>query len=261
VKAVLVTALALLALAPQPALAADAPGGCRLLAARNASPLASGACTGVRPGAVVETPIGFCTMNFAFRGRKRVRYIGTAGHCIIGESGGEQVWKRRGPVAKDIDGKPIGRFAYGVLDPYGEDDFSLIRLNKGIKPNPAICHFGGPTGINRDLSSRPQGFNFYGRGVAVSSLAPARQIFALNLTEQDHVVANGIAVPGDSGGPVTSRDGRAVGLLVSGGVWVGAIGTPTPEVGTVDVIRLGPQVDRAASMMSERLRLLTAPTR
>jgi hypothetical protein len=249
-----------------PATASAKAGGsgrpCSTLLSSASAPLSGGPCPGVRPGAWVETPIGFCTLNFAFRGRKKARYIATAGHCALDEEQGEaeQVWKRgKGPVAKDVDGNPIGRFAYAVLE--GEKDISFIRLRRGIKPNPSMCHYGGPTGIDQDRSAGAQTLHLYGNGALAGDLAPARDLLALSLTNADHVFATGIATPGDSGGPVTSRDGRAVGVLVSGGVLIGGLGTSGVDAGTIGITRLGPQLARAEFKMRERLRLLTAAVR
>src|SRR6267378_8622222 len=44
-----------------------------------APPVGTGACPGVRPGAIVLTEIGQCTLNFLFRGSDGSRYVGTAG--------------------------------------------------------------------------------------------------------------------------------------------------------------------------------------
>ena len=79
-------------------------------------PVGIGSCPGVRPGAEVQTQVGLCTLNFLFEAPDHERYIGTAGHCILGEGGpmgdnvGEKTWpKGQGPVAKDSAGSlPIG---------------------------------------------------------------------------------------------------------------------------------------------------------
>lgn len=250
------------AIAPAAAAAApDSPEQCRLVAKRSAVaiPLARG-CPGLRPGALVETPIGFCTLNFAFKGRGGARFMGTAGHCVIPGLEGERTWKQnRGPKATNADGEVIGRFAYGGLDAIGDRDFSLIRLKKGVKANPGVCRIGGPTAINRDVSSRPQTLEVYGNGTIAGQFVPARPLLALGLPNDEHVFATGLATPGDSGGPVISSDGRALGVLVSGGVLIGGLGSNAADTGTVGITRIGPQIDRASFLLKQKLRLLTAP--
>ena len=87
--------------------------------------------------------------------------MGTAGHCILGESPvggdvGEESWAPgTGPVASDADGNRIGEFAYAILqDP---KDFAVIRLDAGVEASPQMCHFGGPTGTNTDHRLRAGG--------------------------------------------------------------------------------------------------------
>src|SRR5437867_9795567 len=122
--------------------AARGTGGVPLTGAAGAAnegslPVGVGSCPGVRPGAEVQTKIGLCTLNFLFETPDRQRFIGTAGHCILGEgpvadNAGEKLWpKGEGPVAKDSTGHRIGEFAYAVLqDP---TDVSLIRLAPAVQ--------------------------------------------------------------------------------------------------------------------------------
>ncbi len=233
---------------------------CNLIAIPAAAPFSTPvSCQGVRPGALVEVPDGFCTMNFAFRGPHGARYIGTAGHCVLGENqDGERVFKRKGaPLAKDSEGNTIGKFAYRNLQTGGDADFSLIRLKESVEPNPQMCNFGGPTGINDD-DGGSQPLNFYGNGLGIGEILPARTLLASSLHDPRRVIANGVATPGDSGGPVTTSDGRALGLLVAFGYSIGGIGSNEPEIGTIFIPRVGPQLDRAARKMDTKLRLIKA---
>ena len=59
---------------------------CKLIPVPAAAPAGTGTCPGVRPGAVVNSDAGQCTFNFLFTASDGSRYMGTAGHCILGES-------------------------------------------------------------------------------------------------------------------------------------------------------------------------------
>ena len=224
-------------------------------------------CPGVRPGAVVTTFIGQCTLNFLFQDTAGNRYIGTAGHCAIeapevgaGDQG-EHTWAPgAGPVANDADGNRIGTFVYAILqDP---KDFSLIKLDAGVQSSPQMCHFGGPTGINSDnpgLDS-PTTLEIFGQGVGVGTVLPARSMLALGMPDPDHVYAQGVVVPGDSGSGVISADGRAIGVAVTTGVHTASFGSSGIDAGEVGITRLAPQLARANQVLGLGLTLVTAPT-
>lgn len=238
---------------------------CKLIPVPAASPVGTGTCPGVRPGAIVESDAGQCTFNFLFTGADGHRYIGTAGHCILGESPiggdvGEESWAPgTGPVARDGEGNRIGEFAYAILqDP---KDFALIRLDSGVAANPQMCHFGGPTGVNSDRPglNSPVVLQHFGNGLAVGSVLPARSAVALGMPDPDHVYAEGAVVPGDSGSGIISADGRAVGVIVTTGLHTASIGTSGIDAGTMGVTRLAPQVSRASQVLGTGLTLQTAP--
>jgi hypothetical protein len=225
-------------------------------------PVGVGNCPGVRPGGTLHSDIGQCTMNFLFETPDHERFIGTAGHCILGEGpvadhGGEKTWpKGQGPVAKDDAGKRFGEFAYAVLqDP---KDFSLIRIDPGIESSPEMCDFGGPTGINDDITGDPTVLEYFGNGVGIGQALPARSAVAMGLVNADHVYAAGLALPGDSGSAVISEDGRAVGVLVTVGVHgFGLDENGGIDFGTVGITRIVPQVARAGQALGIKLTMLT----
>ena len=235
---------------------------CKLIGVPAAAPVGTGTCPGVRPGAIVNSEAGQCTMNFLFTGSDGSRYIGTAGHCILGDSPiggdvGEESWAAgTGPEATDGDGNRIGEFAYAVLqDP---KDFALIRLDSGVEASPQMCHFGGPNGLNSDLTSSPTVLQHFGNGIGIGSVLPARTHVALSMPDPDHVFATGGALPGDSGSGVISSDGRAVGVLVTVGIHTGSLGTGGLDAGLVGITRLGPQEARAEQVLGTGLTLQTA---
>lgn len=220
-----------------------------LLPTRTAAlPLGLGACTGVRPGATVMSEGGLCSFNYLFVGEDQdgneQRYMGTAGHCILGVVTGEQTWAPdTGPVARDATGNRVGEFAYAVLD--GVRDFALVRLDDGVDANPQMCHFGGPTGINKDLSPGPVTLQHYGQALVFGQLLPGRTSVALTTSDPDQVFANGLALFGDSGGAVNSADGRAMGVLVTVGLHLDQL----PNAGTIGVTRIAPQVEQAKDVL------------
>jgi hypothetical protein len=230
-----------------------------------APPLGTGACPGVRPGAIVLSDVGQCTLNFLFRGSDGSRYIGTAGHCVLGASPiggdvGETSWAPgQGPVARDSAGGRIGEFAYAILqDP---KDFSLIRLDSQAQASAAMCHFGGPTGLNDDRPglTQPVVLEWFGNGIVLGSALPGRSAIAAGMPSPDHVFAQGVATPGDSGSGVISSDGRAVGALVTVGAHTGSPGLAGGDAGLVGITRLTPQVERAQQVLGTSLTLQSAP--
>jgi hypothetical protein len=239
---------------------------CTLIPVPAAAPLGTGTCPGVRPGAIVRSDVGQCTLNFLFQGSDGSRYIGTAGHCILGTSPiggdvGEMAWAPgTGPVARDDGGKRIGEFAYAILqDP---KDFSLIRLDSQVQADAGMCHFGGPTAVNDDNPglTEPVALNWFGNGVGVGAVLPARSAVAAGMPSPDHVFAQGAAAPGDSGSGVISSDGRAVGVLVTVGVHTASIGSGGLDAGLIGMTRLTPQVKRARQVLGVDLVLQLAPT-
>ncbi|MFN2613585.1 MAG: trypsin-like peptidase domain-containing protein [Actinomycetota bacterium] len=244
--------------------------------ARSTAPLGTVTCTGVRPGALVQTPVGFCTENFLFKGSDGYRYIGTAGHCILsdpnatvplaGANLGERVWALgKGPVAKDAAGHRIGLFAYAVVSE--PKDFALIRLDKNVPASAAMCFFGGPSGVNA-TGSGVNVLHYYGNGTSLNPLIdtrnsfadlsetlPARTAISTETDSPDHVYAWGLVVPGDSGGPLIDDNGRALGVIVTTGEHAG---DNVMDTGLMGATRLMPQLRRAASAL--RLRTMTLMT-
>jgi hypothetical protein len=226
-------------------------------------PVGVGTCPGVRPGAEVQSEIGLCTLNFLFETPDKERYIGTAGHCVLGtdnpvagDNAGEKTWpKGQGPAAKDSTGKRFGEFAYAILqDP---KDFSLIRLDPGVEASPEMCNYGGPTGINEDISDGPKVLQYFGNGIGIGSTVPARSAVALGFPNADHVYGVGLALPGDSGSAVITDDGRAVGVLVTTGVHGVGADENGVDFGTMGITRIVPQMNQASKALGIKLTMVT----
>jgi len=213
-------------------------------------------CGGVRPGSAVFSSAGQCSFNFMWKDPSGNRYMGTAGHCIVDE-GEERTWSfGSGPVAEDAAGVRLGEFVYGVLrDP---KDFALIRLDPAVVATPQMCHFGGPTGQNDDLTQGAGGtvvLHHYGQGLGVGRTVPGRTAVATYMSSPDYVYADGLVVFGDSGSGVISSDGRAVGVIVTTGLH---IGNAFWDKGTMGITRLKPQVQAAQSALGVTLTLQIA---
>ncbi len=223
-------------------------------------PLGVGAgCPGVRPGSLVRTPLGLCTLNFLFSGNDGARYIGTAGHCLLEGSDETEVAfaPGLGPPAFEGSGggvgrRQIGRFAYALAD--DRFDFALIRLDPGVPAEPSVCQFGGPTGLDDDPLPLLAGLNHVGQGRLLSNLVPARTQLVLD-SDESVIVSVGLAAPGDSGEPLLHADGRAVGVVAATGPAVlGVAGT-----GLVFSTRLAPQLAKASQVTGVAYTLQTAP--
>ncbi|HEX2295670.1 MAG TPA: hypothetical protein VHN37_10220 [Actinomycetota bacterium] len=191
-----------------------------LLGPSTAPPFGTGECLGVRPGAMISTDEGTCTLNFVFRDPRGRSYVGTAGHCTLSADGHAR-WKwGAGPSVTGPSDEPIGRFVFATVD--DEYDFGLIRLYDGIDPDPEMCVFGGPTGIESGERAEPFVVQYYGNGTVMGNAQvvnvptlPARSALAPEMRNRGEVTATGAAIFGDSGAGVIAEDtGRAVGVLV-----------------------------------------------
>ena len=233
-----------------------------------AGPFGLESCPGVRPGAIVQTESGVCTLNFMFTDDAANRYMGTAGHCVLatspvgGQDNGEVSFAPGdGPEARDGLGNRIGDFVYAIQqDP---KDFALILLDDGVDASPQVCSFGGPTGLNdsRPTLIEPTVLSSFGNPLGLGTGITAKSFVALGMPSADHVFATGLVLPGDSGGPVVDGQGQAVGTVVSTGLHLGdsLVSLQGLDVGLVGITRLGPQLARAGDVIGANLELVTAP--
>lgn len=238
--------LAAALLAPLPAAAAPCTN-----AAAKADPVGTTKCPGVAPGTGYLSGNEACTFAFVFTGSDRRRYVATAGHCaFVSDADATQTWRPgTGPVVTDKDGRRLGTFAYATMQGQFRD-FALVRLDPGVAADPAMCHFGGPTGVNTAISNADIQVHHYGQGIGYLPARTGDMFFGLY--RPDYVYFYGAASVGDSGGPVIAADGSAVGVLTD---------LTTPFTGNVGVNRLQQHVVDAQKALRIRLTLATAPLR
>ncbi|MHB8510270.1 MAG: hypothetical protein ACYDGR_16765 [Candidatus Dormibacteria bacterium] len=155
---------------------------------------------------------------------------------------------------------PIGHWAWAAQGIIGghETDLALIRLDPGVPFSPQICQYVGPTGEfdGNPTLSQPLQLQMYGQGDGVAAVAPGRPLVAID-SQADLIDAYGSAVGGDSGSPVVTADGLAVGDEVA--IVVKTVDSSKNEGhGVVRVLRLPHQIRLASASMGIRLSLSVA---
>jgi hypothetical protein len=227
--------------------------------AQAADPFGATSCAGVRPGAIIQAPRGdIYTMGFLFEGTSakgaKANYVTTVGDNIL-PAPATRKWPVGGPQAFDANGKAIGRFVYAVFtDTPNASSFGLVRIDPGVKVNPQMCHFGGPTGLYTDLDPSPRAVEYYGNGFPIDQVVPARTALASGTANEETVFVVGAVTwsidTGDGGAPFLA-DGKALGYHnnTAGGGGNGA---------GFGIARLAPWIAKSQSALKLRLRLRTA---
>lgn len=178
----------------------------------------------IRPGVQVVSPTGQCTSNFVFTSPDNATlYLGLAAHCVDGLALGTKV---------DVGGVATGTLAYSswlTMDDVNEtdaatldaNDFALILLPAEARSSvhPAMRHFGGPV-AQADSRSVAAGDKVltYGNSGLRQEIEPAswHEGYVLDTSEwTTWIYTAGPGVPGDSGSGVLTRDGKALGILVT----------------------------------------------
>ncbi|MDQ3962456.1 MAG: S1 family peptidase [Actinomycetota bacterium] len=214
----------------------------------------------VRPGAKVLYRDAYCTMNFVFKGSDGNDYVGTAGHCPFqGNKEAVRRWKKgRGLEARDASGIRIGEFAFAARVKDDDIDFALIRLDRGVEANPEMEFFGGPTGLNDDITYGLELINMYGHGLVFGDVKRDRQFLTPNgFDDKESIFATGAASPGDSGAPVTTDEDEALGIFVEGGAALRIPESGPPYPGNTIIVRLPHNIALAEDELDLRLRLVT----
>lgn len=213
----------------------------------NDPPLIPETCANrISPGSNVSTPVGGCTANFIFRDAAGLWYVGTAGHCF--SALGQRL---------TVNGLgQVGTVVYDINAGVGED-FALVRVdaNKVANVNPAMCQWGGPTGLDHTGPSDVMRHYGFGIGYGTIQFTRARTGFGGTNAGHDFSFA-GLVDSGDSGSGARRDDGSALGIIthVNGGLLI--VGHSAPlAYGT----RLSHAIDLAEAGTGLTLTLQTAP--
>lgn len=176
----------------------------------------------VRPGVRVHD--GACSTNFLFRTPTNTTlYIGTAAHCIDENEVEDPV-----PVGGNVSlaaGRAHGVVVYNSYQEMRsheeefilENDLALVRIPDEFRgvTHPAVHHFGGPRGMT-DAPSRGDEVVTFGNSSSRpgDALDPRRGVVEEQETwETDFYALPYPGIPGDSGAPVLTEDGDAVGVV------------------------------------------------
>jgi hypothetical protein len=129
-----------------------------------------------------------------------------------------------------------------------------------------MCSFGRPRGVYTTNTANPVALQYYGNGIAMRSVLPARSAVAMGTPHPDHVYAAGLALPGDSGSRVMTADGwrsasSSPPVSTASGTHP-APSTPQPPArratSAQGITRLGRQLARASEQLGVPLELVTA---
>lgn len=170
--------------------------------------------TPIQPGALLGTP---CTLNFVWRGAEGVLYVGAAAHCV-GGVGSRPIAPGLGTFGTVVfsDSATAAEFYAGLP----QFEYALIRVDddKQRLVNPAMRYWGGPTGIAEEAAPGTSTLH-YGQGLIYQSTEPSRARVGVLQDLREGGIWDGWwhgdypFLGGDSGSPVLTGDGRALGFV------------------------------------------------
>jgi hypothetical protein len=238
--------------------------------------LASHSCTGVHPGMALTVPSKKygemeCVAGFVFGDQFGNRYVSVPGTCyldfscledivvdqlppplnqIVGDvvpclapsdSELEPYYARNGPPVTDKAGARVGAIVYAVNKK--GINFTLIRIDKGIKVDPAVPLYGGPTRLTGP-SATPEEAYAYSAGSAYAPNADTGLLWE----STDGMTHTPGLLGAEPGTVVVKPDGSGVGYYSASHFLEGA-----------EVLPYGPAIARADSHAKLTLKLVTAP--
>lgn len=175
----------------------------------------------VRPGVAIAD--GTCTANFVFSSPDNATlYVGTAAHCFPDPDPGQAV--------SIADGAATGELAYHsfqAMERVNEsnqaawdfNDFALVRIDPGFRDtvHPAVRTYGGPTGLSADAGTGDRVLTTGDTSLrnGADALDPREGYVTGSSPWHVDVQLYAPSVPGDSGSPVLTADGRALANLVT----------------------------------------------
>jgi hypothetical protein len=178
------------------------------LASLTATASASAAGT-LQPGAISQTDVGRCTLNFAYTDGAST-YLGTAAHCV--SAVGQEV--------RDADGAAFGDVAaVGNADQTATDwafikvrPAALGRVSPRVKGHPQY-----PTGVTTAAQTSTGDLlqlSGFGLGFELLPLTQEKRQGVLISDDPETYVTVAPLIFGDSGGPIVQvRTGRALGIV------------------------------------------------
>lgn len=181
------------------------------------APFAAAAAGDIHPGDKLN---GTCTLNFVFDGigpRAGKVYIGTAAHCVlaIGDAASTPAAGTFGHVVYvgDLPEEETNGLAGSQLD------FALIEVapdfQASLRPD-VRGHPGMPTGVTSAATTGSGDLlivSGHGLGFGLSTATRENRTGVLIADDARSFLADTMAVPGDSGGPLLHADGRALGTI------------------------------------------------
>lgn len=181
-------------------------------------PSAISSTPSVRAGGPLANASGqvICTFNFVFKDSAGTRYIGTASHCIDPGTDNKRVGETvyagdpASPAGRIGAATPIGT----VVVSDGSIDFALVRVGTGVSVNPALPHPIVLRGVASTFDGRkgdPALLTGYGL-VAGETVATRTRPAVIYQRDDSSVYLTAPINTGDSGGPIVTADGLALGI-------------------------------------------------
>ncbi|HVF06760.1 MAG TPA: hypothetical protein VNA20_18130 [Frankiaceae bacterium] len=221
------------------------------------------AFAGIRPGTLLlfvrrtgtrDVEVSNCTANFVFQETagafdpSQQLYLGTAGHCI--DATGEAVTAVA--VAPGTTTPVVITVGTVVLTTPAPDDFALIAIDPALNSwvSPSVAYWGGPTGVYGGSAGGIGTMVGYG-GYAGGAVPRAGELTVYNSTQFRLRYPGAV---GDSGGPVLTAEGEAVGEISEFEDGTDPLGPRLVGVGSV-----GPSLPRMLALSGKALS--TCPTR